>query len=297
MQSEFIWPLSRSIIPDLMNTSFGPRINENKRQFHEGIDLPAPLGTYVYAMHSGIIKYAREGNSNFKSRHVVIEVNDTKYCITLFLIYLHLSKINENIKEGSKVRMGDYIGNVGMDLATSPHLLTTYPHLHIQFREKTLVRCSSVHPLKYLPYTDTVNFNGELIPKYQKSGPSSIKARLFFRAISKNEGDLMGAEVLLFKNGSIIDGPRIIEFENSKTIEKCGENSDEQIFNDQGIGVEGYQKSDMVSDMYNDLHYGILLRNIPNDCDKMSAKVFDVGGNVTVCLILILYKRLPLSSH
>ena len=43
MPVDFIWPLGKSTAPDEMNTSFGPRINENKWDFHDGVDLPAPL--------------------------------------------------------------------------------------------------------------------------------------------------------------------------------------------------------------------------------------------------------------
>ena len=47
MASTYIWPLSKSTTPDEMNTSFGPRIDGNKWDFHDGIDLPAPIGTKV----------------------------------------------------------------------------------------------------------------------------------------------------------------------------------------------------------------------------------------------------------
>jgi hypothetical protein len=39
----FIWPLSKSPEPDEMNTSFGPRIDADRWDFHDGIDLPAPV--------------------------------------------------------------------------------------------------------------------------------------------------------------------------------------------------------------------------------------------------------------
>ena len=43
----------------------------------------------------------------------------------------------------------------------------------------------------------------------------------------------------------------------------------------------------MNSDEYGDLHYGVLIKNIPEIFDSLSAKVFDVGGNVTVSSIAI----------
>jgi hypothetical protein len=39
----FIWPLSNSPTLDEMNTSFGPRIDADRWDFHDGIDLPLPL--------------------------------------------------------------------------------------------------------------------------------------------------------------------------------------------------------------------------------------------------------------
>jgi len=41
MPSDYIWPLSKSMTPDEVNTSFAPRINRNEWDFHDGIDLPA----------------------------------------------------------------------------------------------------------------------------------------------------------------------------------------------------------------------------------------------------------------
>ena len=58
MSTDYIWPLSKSTTPDEMNTSFGPRINTNRWDFHDGIDLPACIGTKVYAMRGGTVHFA-----------------------------------------------------------------------------------------------------------------------------------------------------------------------------------------------------------------------------------------------
>ena len=280
--SDYIWPISRSVTPDEMNTSFGPRINSNEWQFHRGMDLPVTELTPVYAITSGSIYLAGDGNDSFESRHVVIKVTpNSKNKRALFLIYLHLSQIGKYIEEGVEVGKGDYIGNVGLDKVP-------YHYLHIEFREANnkgrLDNRRIKHPLNYLPYIDTVNFNGKLRAKYQKSGPTTIKARLSFVGIDKNEGDLRAVEVSIYRNNSIITEPKIVDFEKAATIDKSGDNNDNLIFNNKDIGIEGYQTSNMGSKRYNDLHYGILIRNIADDCDKLSAKVIDIGGNVTESL-------------
>src|SRR5215211_5029025 len=97
MVSNYIWPLSKSTTkPDEMNTSFGPRINKNKWDFHDGIDLPAPIGTKVYAMHDGIVHRAAPGGMDeFRSCHVILEVDDQDD--ELYLVYVHLHSIADGI--------------------------------------------------------------------------------------------------------------------------------------------------------------------------------------------------------
>jgi murein DD-endopeptidase MepM/ murein hydrolase activator NlpD len=48
--SSYIWPLSGSTTPNEMNTSFGPRIDQDRWDFHDRIDLPAAKGTPIHAM-------------------------------------------------------------------------------------------------------------------------------------------------------------------------------------------------------------------------------------------------------
>ena len=59
----FIWPLGESPdTPDEMNTSFGPRIDADRWDFHDGIDLPAPVGAPVHAMADGVVYRAGLGS-------------------------------------------------------------------------------------------------------------------------------------------------------------------------------------------------------------------------------------------
>ena len=58
MPPDYVWPLGNGMSPDEMNTSFGPRIDEDRWDFHDGIDLPAPIGTDVHAMRGGKVHHA-----------------------------------------------------------------------------------------------------------------------------------------------------------------------------------------------------------------------------------------------
>jgi|RhiMetdeSRZDD1v2_1073273.scaffolds.fasta_scaffold513441_1 murein DD-endopeptidase MepM/ murein hydrolase activator NlpD len=150
VESEYIWPVGRSNRPDEIKTSFNPRNKRDKWHFHNGIDLPAATGTPVYAIHSGKINLAAPSDPpRFKSGHVVIKVEPKiKNTRALFLVYLQLGRIGENIKKGVKVEKGDYIGNVGADDAN-------YPHLHIEFRKANSngkFGNRRINPLNYLPY-------------------------------------------------------------------------------------------------------------------------------------------------
>jgi murein DD-endopeptidase MepM/ murein hydrolase activator NlpD len=95
MPPAFIWPLGNSTTPDEMNTSFGPRIDENRWDFHDGVDLPAPMGTPIHAVSAGKVHHAGEGGTGgYSSRHVVIETEDVDGD-KLYTFYFHLSKTRQ----------------------------------------------------------------------------------------------------------------------------------------------------------------------------------------------------------
>src|SRR5262245_61534113 len=132
----FVWPLSaQSSPPDEMNTSYGPRIDADRWDFHDGIDLPAAVGTPVHAMANGTVHRAGprdkdpDTDRGFGSTHILLKVEDpTDGQNDLFLVYLHLDSIAEGIIPGTTVQQGDVIGAVGQEDAT-------YPHLHFEFRK------------------------------------------------------------------------------------------------------------------------------------------------------------------
>jgi murein DD-endopeptidase MepM/ murein hydrolase activator NlpD len=83
---------------------------------HLGTDFAAPKGTPIRAVGDGVIQEAayRSNNGNYvKIRHNA----------TYTTQYLHMSRIADGVRAGTRVRQGQTIGYVGSTgLATGPHL-------------------------------------------------------------------------------------------------------------------------------------------------------------------------------
>jgi hypothetical protein len=284
MPPTYIWPLSNGTTPDEMNTSFGPRIDEDRWDFHDGIDLPAPIGTDVHAMRGGKVRHAGPGGSGgYSSRHVVIKVKDPTEGL-MYNVYLHLDSIDPAAVTGASVAQGQVIGTVGDDDAT-------YPHLHMEFRKGTFRQIGSVHPLGYLPYAETANFSPPVADRFNRLD-AFMAARLLFGAGSKLEGDLKRVEVDL-RRGTRLLTTRIVDFNDKSTVNEL--KGDRYRFVDD-IGVEGYQKSNMIAHGRTDLAYGILVRQIPSDCDGLLARVFDIGGNVLTSDMIAIPDQVPVDE-
>jgi hypothetical protein len=270
----YVWPLGNSTTPDEMNTSFGPRIDEDRWDFHDGIDFPAPKGTPVHAIRGGRVHRAGSGGTNrFSSRHVVIKAGDPNHG-TMYHVYLHLDSIDPAVVTGANVAQGQVIGTVGDDDAT-------YPHLHMEMRKNTLKQIGSVHPLVFLPYPGTANLTAPVADRFNRLD-ACMAARLVFGADSKLEGDLQRVEVDLRRAARVL-ATRCVDF-NDKTTVVDGKGDQDRFVDD--ICVEGYQKSNMIAHGRADLAYGILVRGIPRQCDALVARVTDVGGNTATSRVI-----------
>jgi hypothetical protein len=164
-------------------------------------------------MRGGKVHRAGPGNPGprgFSSRHVVLEVEDPRDG-PIFLVYLHLHSIAEGITVGEEVAQKQLLGTVGEDDAT-------YPHLHIEFRKGSPAEKSSVHPLGYLPYTDTANFSAPVLDRFNRLD-TRMAARLRFEASSKLEGDLQRVEVDLMSGATVIES-RFVDFNDKCTIKR-----------------------------------------------------------------------------
>ncbi|OLE67077.1 MAG: hypothetical protein AUG09_04315 [Acidobacteria bacterium 13_1_20CM_2_68_7] len=101
------------------------------RDFHQGLDLVAPLGTKVVAPADGIV--TKIGPSGGFGNSVFIS-----HGYGIITRYGHLA--NYNVKVGQRVKRGDVIATVGSTGRS------TGPHLHYEL----LVHQRNVDPIKYI---------------------------------------------------------------------------------------------------------------------------------------------------
>src|SRR5437763_7010403 len=123
----FRWPLTTVAVT--IGSPFGARWGKP----HEGIDLPAPVGTPVFAAADGRVVYAGHGVRGYGNMIVVKHAGD------LLTVYAHNSALL--VAQGQPVRAGDRIALVGQ----SGH--ATGPHLHFEVRSGQIPR----DPMTYLP--------------------------------------------------------------------------------------------------------------------------------------------------
>jgi lipoprotein NlpD len=121
------WPLTMGRI--VVGSPFGTR----EGRPHEGIDLPAPVGTPVFAAADGRVVYAGNGIRGYGNLIVVRHAGD------LMTVYAHNSVLL--VAQGQPVRAGDRIALVGQSGRA------TGPHLHFEVRAGQIPR----NPMGFLP--------------------------------------------------------------------------------------------------------------------------------------------------
>jgi murein DD-endopeptidase MepM/ murein hydrolase activator NlpD len=108
------WPLNGYYN---VSSGFGPRTNPitNQQEIHQGIDIPCPTGTNIYACTDGVISFV--GDDDVYGNYIIL----SEYNTDVKFLYGHLSKIL--VKEGDSVKAKQIIGNSGTTgLSTGPHL-------------------------------------------------------------------------------------------------------------------------------------------------------------------------------
>lgn len=128
------WPLANPFV----GSAFGRRDGRP----HEGIDLPAPLGTPVLAAAAGRVVYAGNGIRGYGNLIVLQHAGD------LLTVYAHNARLL--VGQGQVVRAGQRVALVGQ----TGH--ATGPHLHFEVREGQIPR----DPLAFLGAVPSARVTG-----------------------------------------------------------------------------------------------------------------------------------------
>ena len=128
--SGFVYP----VMSPRLSSDYGRRIHPIRRfsQFHQGIDLAAPIGVPIRAIRAGTVVFA-DPSAGFGQLIVVRHENG------MTSHYAHCGEIKVN--PGQKVGAGQIIGAIG---STG---LSTGPHLHFEVRFNGM----AVDPERYVP--------------------------------------------------------------------------------------------------------------------------------------------------
>lgn len=121
----FLWPVPHFY---KISSQFGPR----GRKHHDGIDIPAPSGTPIVAVDTGVVIYSDNGIRGYGNMIVVAHGDD------IFTVYAHNRK--NKVDKGERVERGQVIAEIGNTGRS------TGPHLHFEIRVKDRVR----NPAQYL---------------------------------------------------------------------------------------------------------------------------------------------------
>lgn len=128
---KYLWPLTSH---QYISSYFSYRDNPfggGNTEFHNGIDIPAPIGTPIMAVSGGQVAWSYRSAS--AGNWIGIDHGNGTYSV-----YMHMSA--RHVKEGDYVAAGDIIGLVGSTGRS------TAPHLHLSIR----LNGSYVDPLNYV---------------------------------------------------------------------------------------------------------------------------------------------------
>jgi murein DD-endopeptidase MepM/ murein hydrolase activator NlpD len=113
---KFLWPVPSK---QTISSDFGKRGGRN----HDGIDIPAPIGTEIVASESGKVVYSGSGIKGYGNLTIVAHKDN------YFSVYAHADKNlrskGDNVKRGEVIAL---VGNTGR---------STGPHLHFEIRKKS----------------------------------------------------------------------------------------------------------------------------------------------------------------
>jgi hypothetical protein len=233
-----------------------------------------PLAREYMPWRDGVVHRAGPADKmapgqGFGSTHVLLRAYDpTDKNNDVLLVYLHLGSIAEGVIAGAPVHQGDMIGAVGQEDAT-------YPHLYFEFRKGQPREDNGVHPLRYLPYLNSANFRQVRLDRsnfYRNDDGTKKNSEAYLCVRNRREGDFQAVHVELMGSGVAIRELHV-DFDDRQTINSA--KGDVQAFK-KGIAVEGYQTSNMKAEGLKNLHYGVLIKDIPPEYESVILRIQDV---------------------
>jgi hypothetical protein len=105
--------------------------------------------------------------------------------------------------------------------------------------------------------------------------------RFRFDVLDRREGDVQGVDVVLGGQDGVVRSLRV-DFDDRSTI--VSDKGDEHAFNDEGVAVEGYQKSNLKGDGLVDLHYGVIVKDVTAEFTRARLHVREVRDEHPACV-------------
>lgn len=152
-------PSRKPVETEMLTSSFGTRSDpfNGKRRMHQGIDIPGPVGTPIYATADGIVSRAERAGGYGN----LIQLNHGNGLETR---YGHLSRIY--VQANERVRRGQLIGLMGSTGRS------TGSHLHYEVR----IAGNAVNPTPYLEGTNfELALNERRLQQVAMGGPEAKK--------------------------------------------------------------------------------------------------------------------------
>lgn len=175
---ELVWPLPESHGGESIVSAFGPRIENDKYDFHRGMDFRGKIGDKILAPYKGVVEKLydfKRGGLTIVLKHELPEPvhlhNNHQETSLFYTFYMHCNEIL--VQKEDEVDAGDVIATLG-DTGK-----TFEPHLHLDVRFGT--SCSLEYAVTNPDSTcNTLGFDPHINPLLLLSkhevGASDIRA-------------------------------------------------------------------------------------------------------------------------
>lgn len=121
-ENNYFYPVKNN---NIISSYYGTRNLFGRYHFHNGIDIPSPVGTSVHSLSNGIVSYIGFDANGYGNFIIILHQNSFKS------LYGHLSN-NIPVNIGDNVILGQVIAYIGPKILENgkQNGNTTGPHLH-----------------------------------------------------------------------------------------------------------------------------------------------------------------------